>query len=77
MKPTLQDVFSTKEEALISVNRWRKSGFTAKIEYDGVSYKVYVGSFGDRYKKLKRLARQIKRQNEKSTRVSERGGEER
>jgi hypothetical protein len=55
---TLQGSFKTKEEAMLSVRQWRKSGFPARVKYDGISYKVYVGSFGERRKKLKRLARQ-------------------
>jgi len=58
MSMSFQDAFDTKEAAIISVRRWRESGFTARIKQDGDIYKVYVGSFGDRYKKMKRLARQ-------------------
>lgn len=57
MSMTLQNIFDTKEQARASVQKWRDSGFTAKIKQEGNFYKVYVGSFGARYKKMKRLAR--------------------
>jgi len=57
MSMTLQNIFNTKEQARISINDWRASGFTAKLMKSNHGYAVYVGSFGARYRKMKRLVR--------------------
>ena len=52
---TLQNNCETKESANTILKGYRDIGFTGRIVKTPVgSYLVYVGSFGARYKKMKR-----------------------
>lgn len=54
MACTLQSYHDTREKAQAEVKRWRGIGFPARYESRGMHYYVLVGSFGDRYHKMKR-----------------------
>jgi hypothetical protein len=60
MSMILQDIVESKEQAQAHLKKWRDSGFTAKsiLNPNTGSYKIYVGSFGARYRKMKRMTRQ-------------------
>ena len=58
MSMTLQNIYDTKEQAQKSIEGWRKAGFTARIKRTASGdYAVYVGSFGARYRKMRKLSR--------------------
>jgi hypothetical protein len=54
---TLQNNCETKESANTILKGFRDTGFTGRIvKTQSGSYLVYIGSFGARYRKMKRLS---------------------
>ncbi len=61
---TLQNICQTKDEADKILNGYRLTGFTGKIiiTCSGL-YEIYIGSFGARYKKIKKQNRSLIKAN--------------